>query len=82
MCLAAPAPGQPPAPQVSVPLIEERYRQQLEQLMGMGFVDRAANIQGERFVCFDISVIMTLAALIVCEGDVNKAVQFLLQDRL
>jgi ubiquilin len=41
----------------------ERYQQQLEQLSSMGFFDRAANIQ----------------ALIVCEGDVNKAVEFLLQ---
>ncbi|XP_062517411.1 ubiquilin-4-like [Corticium candelabrum] len=47
----------------AAPGMVERYQQELEQLSSMGFFDRAANIQ----------------ALIVCEGDVNKAVEFLLQ---
>lgn len=41
---------------------EERYRAQLEQLTGMGFVNRDANLQ----------------ALIATYGDVNAAVERLL----
>lgn len=44
---------------------EERYRSQLEQLTAMGFINREANIQ----------------ALIATFGDVNAAVERLLQNR-
>jgi len=44
---------------------EERFASQLEQLAGMGFVDRQANIQ----------------ALVATMGDVNAAVERLLASR-
>lgn len=44
---------------------EERYRSQLEQLAAMGFINRDANLQ----------------ALIATFGDVNAAVERLLQNR-
>jgi len=44
---------------------EERYRSQLEQLTAMGFINREANLQ----------------ALIATFGDVNAAVERLLQNR-
>lgn len=48
--------------QANLPPPEERFRGQLEQLAGMGFVNREANIQ----------------ALIATFGDVNAAVERLL----
>ena len=58
--MGAPADNRPP---------EERFATQLEQLQGMGFPDRASNIQ----------------ALVQANGDVNQAINFLLggwSDRL
>ena len=44
---------------------EERYRNELDQLASRGFLNREANLQ----------------ALIVCYGDINAAVERLLQNR-
>lgn len=52
-------------PAANLPPPEERYRTQLEQLAGMGFVNREANIQ----------------ALTATFGDVNAAIERLLQSQ-
>lgn len=67
-------PSQPP---------EERYQSQLEQLMAMGFVNREANLQGEwnTFVCslWKFHHLFSLVALIATFGDVNAAIERLLE---
>lgn len=51
------------SPQVQPQAPEDRYRSQMEQLANMGFMNREANLQ----------------ALIATFGDVNAAVERLLQ---
>jgi ubiquilin len=54
--------GANPAGGAQLPPPEERFRSQLEQLAGMGFTDRQANIQ----------------ALLATFGDVSAAIERLL----
>ena len=67
---------------------EERYRSQLEQLTAMGFINREANIQGisylflfGRYLKNILHFNLSFSALIATFGDVNAAVERLLQNR-
>ena len=63
---------------------EERYAAQLEQLSGMGFLNREANLQGTLFYSSCLSyhwILPSFAALIATVGDVNAAIDRLLQQQ-
>lgn len=63
---------------------EERFRTQLEQLSAMGFVDRQANIQGIPVLLVRIYYYLLtwpFSALIATYGDVNAAINRLLNSR-